>query len=91
MKVVRRVSNSIELGEYEIPDFDFFSLGVQVKDFRTWTADAIWSTGRRACRPEVIVFTEACNSSGGEADFIVPYIGCFIIVELNRYVQTLRV
>ena len=90
----------IKLAEYVVPYFDVtvalaaygtswltaaVLLTSVVVDLRTWAA----RTGTML--PEVVFLTKTENSLWCNTNLLVPDIKCFIIILLNRRIQTIRI
>ena len=83
-QIIGRVSDTIELRENKIPDFDFASTaGRVIINFTARPTNAIRSIARGTGWPEVFVFVVSANLFLGQADFIFPNVECFVIVEKN--------
>jgi len=91
LKILRRVTTTIELRKHQVPDFTFGTVVRMKKDLATRSANTIGPIGRRTSRPKVIVFAQSRNSIQRKTNFFVPNIRSLIVVQIHRHGQPLRI
>ncbi len=82
-QIVGRIADAIELGEDQVPNFDFATVGRADENFAARATDAVGAFAGSAGGPEVIVFTHALKAVGGNFDFVVPNVVGFVVIEIN--------
>ena len=88
-KIIRWFTNTVELSEHEIPDFNRLTIFQLVIDFTAWAANAVRTQAGSASGPEVFIFFHARDALRWQANFAVPNVGCFIIIFVNGNAQAI--
>ena len=65
--------------------------GVMVVDFAARPADAVGPLAGGAGRPEVLVLAHPLDPIGRQLDFVEPDVGRFVVVEIDRGREPLRI
>ena len=68
-QIVRRIADAVELGEDQIPDFDFAAAVGREIDFAARSADAVGAAAGGAGGPEIVVLAHPLDFAGGQLDF----------------------
>ena len=87
----------IKLGKYVVPDFHITVAVTANRTTRFATAILFstviinlrtWTTRSGSMLPEIIFFTKTEDTILVYPDFLIPDIECFIILFINRWIQT---
>ena len=76
-------ADAVELGEDQVPDFDFLGPGAVVEDFRAGPAHAVGTVGRCTGRPEIVVLAQPGDPVRGNLDLVVPDVVGLVVVEVD--------
>src|SRR5581483_11439506 len=79
-EVVRRIADTIELREDQVPDFDRAAGRRMIENFAAWAADAVGAFARCTGRPEVVVLAHALDPVGSELDVAHPDLCRFVVI-----------